>query len=300
MVLEKFVSLIKSNKIDQLNVDKLPYKAVGWVGDKFHKQKISIQRYFPTFNKSLKKDNGTFDNLKAYCKKLEKSKFSHLITHFFAALVHFLYLARKKNPLNDRYFTKTSILYYLQENNLEFKQEMLEKFSLWCKAIHVSNESYDSTVLADCRNFYRTRIAPVFGVNLGKSTNGFIDSEEDDVFNEEELRHFNTFISSTNDSQNVSINIATIHAVKGETHAATLYMETSFEGKTCSQYLLDQLLGRPFNPKSPNTVNKAKCLRMAYVAMSRPKWLLVLAAHENTILPHKEALENNGWKVESV
>lgn len=81
-------------------------------------------------------------------------------------------------------------------------------------------------------------------------------------------------------NDNAEIEIATIHSVKGETHIATLYMETAYKDKYESQRIGDQMCGIPYHGKQEVTL---MTLRMAYVAMSRPKYLLCFAIHNSSL-----------------
>lgn len=103
------------------------------------------------------------------------------------------------------------------------------------------------------------------------------------------------------------IELSTIHGVKGETHDATLIVETknhTFDIATMLPYLAGelpsadhpntQLKDKP-NSRKPNKV----FMRQFYVAMSRPKHLLCLAMHSDRLSEeYKKLLLKNGWKVE--
>jgi hypothetical protein len=73
---------------------------------------------------------------------------------------------------------------------------------------------------------------------------------------------------------NIEVEVGTVHSVKGETHTATLYLETMYHGKTCCEYLIDKMVGRQ-NKKIG--VHKSQALRIAHVAFSRPTHLLCIA-----------------------
>ncbi len=91
------------------------------------------------------------------------------------------------------------------------------------------------------------------------------------------------------------LELSTIHGVKGETHDATLLLETrfhEFDLGTMLPYLTTE-------PARPTGKRKLKFMRQFYVAMSRPQHLLCLAIHSDRISESdKELLENNeGWKI---
>lgn len=94
------------------------------------------------------------------------------------------------------------------------------------------------------------------------------------------------------------IEVGTIHSVKGETHDATLVLETRNH-----QYDLETLSGRLAFMENGAISGKRKqqFARQLYVAASRPRRLLCMAAHQDRIQPDVMAqLEQCGWIIQLV
>jgi len=72
----------------------------------------------------------------------------------------------------------------------------------------------------------------------------------------------------------INVDISTIHAVKGETHAATLVLENKFHNYD-AELILEYILGT--NVRKPTAARKIKFMKQFYVAFTRPKYLLCLA-----------------------
>ncbi|RUO77884.1 UvrD-helicase domain-containing protein [Idiomarina seosinensis] len=92
------------------------------------------------------------------------------------------------------------------------------------------------------------------------------------------------------------VEVSTIHSVKGETHDATLVLETKNH-----QFDLGVLVNRLSLTESSKLkgVRKIKFARQVYVAASRPRKLLCMAIHQNHVQSkHREALETNGWRIQ--
>lgn len=89
--------------------------------------------------------------------------------------------------------------------------------------------------------------------------------------------------------------VATIHSVKGETHAATLVLETKHHEFDISK-LIDYILGE--NTTKPTGVRKPKFMKQLYVAFSRPKHLLCVAMDKSRF-PQAHINKDNyaGWKI---
>lgn len=100
------------------------------------------------------------------------------------------------------------------------------------------------------------------------------------------------------------IEVGTIHSVKGETHDATLILETKFNRWfdifEMLPFMLDSTISRPIytsNSRTKETI-LAQYMRKLYVAGSRPRHLLCVAIHKDHIIHTQIALlEDAGWMV---
>ena len=98
-----------------------------------------------------------------------------------------------------------------------------------------------------------------------------------------DIKHHNSMKISSN---GITLQIDTVHGVKGETHDATLYLETERNGVSDIKSILTYFgQGKLYKSSDYNR----KCV---YVGMSRPRKLLCLAIH-------KETYENSGKTFES-
>ena len=83
--------------------------------------------------------------------------------------------------------------------------------------------------------------------------------------------------------------------VKGETHIATLYLETEKSRGTDIKRILPLLEGKQLKEQKDLYEKSRRCI---YVGFSRPSHLLCLAIHESTYKKQKKAFEH--WKVISL
>ena len=77
-----------------------------------------------------------------------------------------------------------------------------------------------------------------------------------------------------------AIEVSSVHAVKGETHAATLYMETFYNGYDVHR-ILPYLKGDLPTGKEGKRIKES--MKVAFVGCSRPTHLLCVAIHADTI-----------------
>lgn len=93
----------------------------------------------------------------------------------------------------------------------------------------------------------------------------------------------------------LTVNVDTVHSVKGETHAATLYLESSYQGKYETEWLEPGFRGE-FRDLGKLKYAK-QCTKVVYVGFSRPTHLLCYAIHRNrfkkeTFVPNWEVIDD--------
>ena len=90
----------------------------------------------------------------------------------------------------------------------------------------------------------------------------------------------------------ITVSLSTIHGVKGETHDATLYLETEHKRGSDLKRIMPLFVGKAL-PAQEIVVRTRRC---AYVGMSRPRHLLCVAMKEKTYKGNEGAFEKD-WKV---
>lgn len=116
----------------------------------------------------------------------------------------------------------------------------------------------------------------------------------------------NTRTFSKGDST-VSVQFGSIHSVKGETHTATLVLET-FKSAHNLHSISPWLTGRNVGSAKKCTSENLKRLKLHYVAMTRPSHLLCLALHRPSFFAKAndngtemlKLLESRGWQISLV
>lgn len=94
----------------------------------------------------------------------------------------------------------------------------------------------------------------------------------------------------------VQIRVGSIHSVKGETHTATLVLDTYFHGHHLAT-LKPWLLGRTAGKGKEHKRNLSR-LKQHYVAMTRPTHLLCLAMREDAFTEEEILLlQDRSWRI---
>ena len=114
----------------------------------------------------------------------------------------------------------------------------------------------------------------------------------------------NVYSVTDENGRRVDIRLGSIHSVKGQTHLATLLLNTFFYGHS-SEKLLPWLLGEKVNGVRANARNCDRLLQ-AYVAMTRPSHLICLAVPRSALGDdaalnrHVKTLKGHGWHLAEV
>ncbi len=107
-------------------------------------------------------------------------------------------------------------------------------------------------------------------------------------------------------SSGVIVEVGTIHSVKGETHDATLVLETKhqklFDLEEMLPHLIDDQAARPVYDAARATTRaslRATFMKRLYVALTRPRRLACMAMHKDRITQaQRTALASNkGWSI---
>jgi len=318
-VLEKYVEIIHNNQniwAKDLRKKKLVYKAIGWVAKERAKKeidegKLNISSYFPGFEKKSVKNKLVYDNLKFYLRKNEADKEKGAKIYYDSiinALLEVLDRGGVKRKIEvenqqitqERSYTKTS-LFEILESKGKLKY-LLNKIACWNTQIYKSSEIYNSNVINAVREYIKKYLLAIFSDFNEKKVNEFINEppEASKRNNTEDTENKGYIFKSKNQKyKNIPIEVGTVHSVKGETHTATLYMETSYQSNKNilgheSERISDFILNKKCCIQENRTFHK-ETLKMVHVGFSRPTHLLCFAVREDRI--NKAEIDSNEWDI---
>lgn len=330
-VIQCFNSLISDYRAkEQLpNFGKYPIKVIAWntewktEEERQDKTKLRLTDYYPSYEKNLQKPKPDYDCLLAYLVYYDKrdSTLRAVSKNIINAILKCL---RLENVLygDSRYFTKTYLYKHLSEydtkNGTNQIDELNSKLYLWSiktiegKMSEVQNEFTS----------YMAEFLKLFGSGVSKSSNFLSGSVLQEPIPVEADRD--------DDSTNNIDAISSVHSIKGETHCATLYLESAHGGKHESELLFDSFLrstqntleqcnqtieglitevknrnggrgteSRETKIKSEQTkINKIKTVtKMVYVGASRPTDLLCFAIHKGRFDMNLSSIDKNKWEI---
>ena len=291
-VLPKFVELLRNRKVDDETVLEIAMrertadtlhryniKAIGHVGDKENEKftYTSIKQYFPKFenNKVSKYPFKPDMTLNSFLQKdvVEERplEFRNRLLDAMVAVLERVDVTKD----DGRKFVKTTLLDFMETNSPACYHKLKKKLSEWVMGIASSELKINPLVFDDVKAFIETDLLPLFGIETcDVRLVGFLLKEADSFYMAKSTEHSQNVYKE----DDVEIEVATVHSVKGETHAATLYLETMYYAYE-SEHFGKQLCGEPYQKRAGDSRIQA-CLKVAYVGMSRPKYLLAYAINK--------------------
>ena len=199
----------------------------------------------------------------------------------------FLKIIRLENIIdeNNHIYTKRKLRIFLKEhfvNEYEIFKLFIYKWSIDIIKGNI-DEVFESV------KKYIPKFLSFFGKEINNS-NEFINGKSEIIIENIEI------IESSNiyKSDNIEIEIGTVHSAKGQTHTATLYLETFFYGKYESEYLKDAILG---NNSNHNGAHQKQASKMVYVGFSRPTHLLCIAIHKERFTRELSEINRKIWEI---
>jgi len=306
-VIPNFCKLLRSFKENELLIDfhRYPCKIVAWntewkeQTDKDDIAKLRLADYFNVFKKDNQKPKQDYGALKSYLLYYTKNK-QTLEPIRKNILNAFLKILRLENITDEtgRNYTKKTLLDFVKQKDFNFYE--LLNLNIYTWSIEVvkgnTNQVWDGI----------KKYVPVFfdfftSVPLSSSLI-FISADAEAILNESDGE-----IESTNFYQedDFNIEVTSVHAVKGQTHCATLYLESFYDrgyGNYESERLRNQFLGTQTITETLSKIKTShekiiQSAKMAYVGFSRPTNFLCIAVHKDRFDNHLSNIDRDKWEI---
>ena len=295
-VIPKFAELVKGFKEEDRLIDygKYPIKAICWNAKWKSVTELRITNYFPTYKKDNTKSKQDYDTLKDYLLFYDRN--SQTLKSIKNNIINaFLKVLRFEDILDDnkRYFTKYILFKTLKEKCLEEYQKFNLKLYHWSMFILKGklDEAYNEI------KSYMNDFIKIFDKTKNLTIGSNFFNQESQVLqvsdNIEELKDNNLYTEG-----DINIEIATVHSVKGQTHCATLYLESFFYKDGTKSYeserLKEAFLGNVIQSPAKRV---QQSLKMVYVGFSRPTNLLCVAIHKDRFNEYLSQINKDIWEI---
>ncbi|HHY0507534.1 TPA: UvrD-helicase domain-containing protein [Vibrio parahaemolyticus] len=291
-ILDKFCDLILEYNLNNFDEyvnnkdDKSLFHAVGFVGLHDNKnESLSVRSYYPDYNKHSGSKRSHKNLISYFSTKdhrlLKISGTDIYFSDFKKALLKTLNVSGYKLSHHELFgegSTHSEVVDALRNNSLPWILEL----------------SKGSKSPSDVKNEF---IHMVTSAGYSVSDSEFINDDHMEVI--DCIDQKNVF-----SRQGINVKVGTIHSVKGESHLATLVLETSNYEKTESDYFFNDKSGKLFcgdDYKQPKCFSRLEQrMQILYVGISRPKRLLCVALDKSKVDCLQCAKKNTDdctWKV---
>lgn len=293
-----FAQIVKENELETL---EKPIKVVCWNTDwkedetsRNDAAKLRLEDYHKGFKKEKGKPKQDYDNLKSYLLYFEKKQtLEPLRKNILNAFLKILRL-ENVNTTNERHYTKKKLIDFIREKNAQKYDEL--NLSLYNWSIGIIRENTNE-VWNEIKEYIPSLLL-MFDKTISASSD-FINNDNADIPTENEE------ILTTNHykEDGLEIEITSVHAVKGQTHCATLYLESYFQkdgnGANAKSYesqrLSQQFLGIQIRSTVGTRIKQSA--KMVYVGFSRPTDLLCVAVHKNRFDNLLSEINRDEWEI---
>jgi|GEM_PF-1069030 len=282
-VIDFYKEILKKHapELNYKNSDTI--KVVGWTGK--NKDSLCIPKYCPSFtNSSSRNYLANFNSYKTQFEEYyrEEGSLRTIKKTILTIFTQLLFELNIKN--NGRYYSQKEVITALENRAFE-QQIFLLTLSIarseggWLKVKHFITQSFLSLFLDEEEQVDSDKL------------NEFLEGESEIVTSVDNQENY--YFELPENGIKIPIGVSTIHAVKGETHKSTLYLETKYY-KHDVERLLKNICGTL--GQSDKLDNKRKM--MGYVAMSRASHLLCVAVRDAVVDKSMEkTLTDIGWQV---
>lgn len=289
----------------------LQIKVISWNTDwkddeasRANPTKLRLEDYHQVFKKNEQKPKEDYKCLKSYFHFYDKKQttLSMIRKNIFHALLKILRIENISTNEN-RLYTISNLINYLKVNSeINYADLNLKVYQCCLKVIR--NEK--NQALSDLQTYIPVFIS-YFKENhrLSSKCSDFINNDTTGI---DQTSQNHSSVSNMIEENNLKIEITSVHSVKGQTHDATLYLESFYNqgyGNYESERLRNQFLGIQTIPQTlkAQKTNHDKIIqstKMVYVGFSRATQLLCIAIHKDRFEQHLNTIDRDIWEIKEI
>ncbi|QKG80621.1 hypothetical protein [Tenuifilum thalassicum] len=168
---------------------------------------------------------------------------------FYSCIVEALYLSDIKD--NNKRFSENSFINHIKSINNELLIKLNKLiYKTYTKTINDNFDKFSKDLVSFLTNDLKFQI--------NNSSKNYLTENNLNEYTEQQIKNGNYYSVQIN-GIDIKIQIDTVHAVKGETHTATLYLDTKYY-KNSIEYFLNELNGKNNNDISERKIYALKIL----------------------------------------
>lgn len=276
------------------NFGRKPIKAIAWnvnwkedEASRNDTSKLRLEDYFTSFDINTNRPKIDYKCLKEYlihCPK-DTNTLAPIRKNILNAFIKVLRIENIKDnsPNIPMFYTTRKLFDKLKDENEELYAKFKLKIYQW--SVGVLEGDIDN-VLVNIQSFV-PELLELFECSVNKCQRFITDEDIREIEYTESILQSNSYCED-----GFEIDITSVHSAKGQTHCATLYLESYYHDYE-SKKLKKLFLGGEIDLSKSRQVEASK---MMYVGFSRPMDFLCFAVHEDRLNDLRESLENN-WEI---
>ncbi len=297
-VIPKYLSVIKQLQATDAfpKEPKYPIKVIAWNTEwKTEEQSnnpdiVRLVDYYSRFSRAESKIRTDHPSLKGYLYYYDKNKkiLESIRDSILNGLLKIIRLEGELN-LDGRHFTRRQLLQTIKEKSEIFQNDTYEvfKLNLYNWSIDIIRGESEAVYKSICN--YIPEFLAIFKTQI-KDSIVFITSNLD-----VSEKSIDSSVSRNKlKIDELEVEVTSVHSAKGQTHSATLYLESAYRNMHESERLFNQFLGQPFDDKR---IRHKESTKISYVGLSRPTNLLCIAIHEDRFSQFLNEINTNDWTI---
>lgn len=270
-VLDTYIDIIEKENLSEL-VKNHKFYAISRIGK--HKNPtqnhLSIFKYTSNYERDSDLKKTKEKNVFVYM-ECNKDSIIHPNAVFdisINTILEALFIESKKNEDKNAYFNKDTLISHLEKNFLSLFKEFTEVIIEVSFKVNQSDGSY----VLDLKYILQKILKDVFNIETS------LDNLLEKIISKKVTPTKNIY----ENTKNIPINLSTIHSSKGQTHTATLLLDSRYN-KTEEFKYFKEILINGINTCTYSENETKFSIKLAYVAMTRPTHLLCLALHKKLL-----------------
>lgn len=303
-IIPSFMEILKKNNLwSPDKTVKVICWNTDWKDDEVSRQdpkKLRLENYFEGFKKEQSVPRHDYDCLNSYLLYFDKKKktLKPVRQNILNALLKLLRLEKIYDSSN-RHYTLNRLLDFVRDSGAQKYEDL--NLNLYNWSIELIKGNVD-TVWKEIKTYAHVFLS-IFSKSITIVGLDFINNDSSPkAASIEQTVKSNNYIDG-----DIKVEVTSIHAVKGQTHAATLYLESYFNkdgnGEKAKSYeserLASQFLGVKLK-KSAAGERVKQSAKMVYVGFSRSTELLCVAIHKDRFKSYLSKINRAEWEVKDV
>lgn len=269
--------------------------------DDDHKFPHHVRRYWPDYDPELTKHDPNPQTFMQYVFAGQGKSELHRETHAMVEKIAEGFLRLSDFTTGEKSLARPKHHHRHILQLLETSPDIRERYQNLIVQFTVKQETPTTeTWEGHWRGIVRGLAEAMAGSPLSEEADGFLiwnDKPVTPAIPTDSNRSRNNIFRYPKNGREVSIQVGSIHSVKGQTHTATLVLETFYYGHNL-ELLLPWLTKKKHGWNSSDKERQKDRLKLHYVAMTRPTHLLCLAMKQGVLNEaHMDAIRTRGWRL---